>query len=1063
MNPELVGSITAEAASPWLAGRGPSLLVGTAGAVALVTILLVLGGSGRRVKHRMRRAVRALLAGSDRRLSTSKTVAAAWTVVVTWMLLTGAIAHLAAGVAVGDMAISADYLLLLGGPFASAVIAKGIVTTRLANGTLQKSPAPEDAPLHATDLVNDDAGRTDLVDSQYTLFNLLALGITVATFVIHPELGLPAIPSGLLAVTSAAAAAYVGNKAIAGSTPQIGRVDPGTARAGQTVTLLGSYLVPTGADAPSAPTVTVDGEPAPLVGSATASAVTVRVPVSALASPAGRPATVELVSGASGSARAQTTLVVQTDALVLNLVTPSTPAPGDVVALSGRGFLDPRALDPADDGPTDPPMVVLGTDAAGATPNQEIARVSPTKASDTTLEFAMPALTVGPATRLTATVLRGGLRGGPLPLRLGASPGTTEDPGTLRPRTIDATQGLDIGMGVATVNSTARTGPAPVTFTRPPAAQAWWQDTRISLCETSEEIYSALDVSVDAAVSYGAANASDKFTLAQSCDRLGYSLYLVVRATMQSALAVATDVQLSDPARRTLEDGDFANFVRRWGDTFVSGRIVGGEFAAVLAINCSSEDARQQIRNSLSVGVEVGELSASVQNDVTRTLNQYSSQIRMTILTSRQGGVDPSPPATSDGTNAAPPAADRTDPGRTITGQEATDLLTAVRVFPSKVNSANAWPLIAQLSSYLELDLPNAPAFADYLHGSHGLDGPRTTLEAVAARRKELVGDLARVRAVLANPFGYTERADELASRLEPLRQELTTTIDELESAAQRYATAVAEAGDAARVTAPTIPARDTIKWPSRPPVASYLIRPRVGGGTLAMSVPANLKGGLVLAQTNPDDPRQVWLVPDLGPGRFSMRNAATGRYATNTGGQIAQADDGNADAAQWTLGTGWPFDGGSGFTAVFNAGAVLNAYGNQYGPGTQVGMWGFTLTDNALWTFEHIENPPTTPVVPPPVAPATPSVQEPRRSAIDSSERPFPTWSHTPGRDQCQRRGWPRRVEMTRGRLGGREAPQGDVVRAAPHQHGTAGPSWAPTTRWARPTCAAAFPRLGA
>ena len=361
----------------------------------------------------------------------------------------------------------------------------------------------------------------------------------------------------------------------------------------------------------------------------------------------------------------------------------------------------------------------------------------------------------------------------------------------------------------------------------------------------------------------------------------------------------------------------------------------------------------------------------------------------MTILTSRQGGVDPSPPATTDATTTGPPT-DRADPGRTITGQEATDLLTAVRLFPGKVNSGNAWPLIAQLSSYLELDLPNAPGLADYLHGSHGVDEPTKALEAIAARRKELVADLARVRAVLANPFGYTERADELALRLEPIRTELMTNLDELEALAQRYAAAVVEAGDAARVTTPTLPDHDTITWPSRPPLASYMILPRVGNGTLAMSVPEDLKSGLVLAKANRDDPRQVWLVPDLGPGRFSMRSSATGLYATNPagGGQITQGSDGNGDAAQWTLGTGWPFDGGSGYTAVFNGGKVLNAYGDQYGPGTQVGSWGFSLTDNSLWTFQHIEDPPTTPVVPPPAKPATPSAQLPP-NLVDGTPRP--------------------------------------------------------------------------
>ena len=101
------------------------------------------------------------------------------------MLVTEALRDLAASVSLGDLPVSDDYLLLLGGPVAAAVLAKGIVVSQLNNGTLTKTPAPDDAPLRVGDLVSADDGSVDLVDFQYSRFNLIALGIVIFTFVLR--------------------------------------------------------------------------------------------------------------------------------------------------------------------------------------------------------------------------------------------------------------------------------------------------------------------------------------------------------------------------------------------------------------------------------------------------------------------------------------------------------------------------------------------------------------------------------------------------------------------------------------------------------------------------------------------------------------------------------------------------------------------------------------------------------------------------------------------------------------------------------------------------------------
>ncbi len=283
----IAGLITSAHPQPaWLTQDGNALWVGALIVLALIGILAALGMTGITQSHKLRRSLRALhvIVGQDNRVSTSKTMALTWTAVVAWMLVTEALRDLAANVSLGDLPVSSDYLLLLGGPFAAAVAAKGIVVSRLTNGTLVKTAAPDDAPLRLGDIVSADDGSVDLVDFQYSLFNLIALGIVIFTFVKHPGNGLPAVPSGLLAVTSAAALTYIGNKAVASSTPSITRFAPGVVRSGQAVTVSGTNLMSTASDA-GQPVVTIGGMPAPILGLPSPASVQVRVPFGLAATP----------------------------------------------------------------------------------------------------------------------------------------------------------------------------------------------------------------------------------------------------------------------------------------------------------------------------------------------------------------------------------------------------------------------------------------------------------------------------------------------------------------------------------------------------------------------------------------------------------------------------------------------------------------------------------------------------------------------------------------------------------------------------------------------------------
>ena len=264
--------------------------VAFASAIVWVAFLLLGAAASRQAKDHKLGWVSMLL-GADGRLSTSKTTMWLWTFGVGYALL------FAAGIAIfidpKALLFPAnweDYLVLLGGPFAAGVLSKYALVTKFNNGTISKTvvaglaqttalgspvkPAPAagagvaaggDAPAAPTltntaslsDIVNNDDGGLDLVDSQYFLFNLIAFAYAMGVFLSNnfnssitgDKYLLPAIPSQLLALTGAAAATYVANKSVQKDAPAISTVVPDADVVARTNVLLrGVNLVQEGLD-----------------------------------------------------------------------------------------------------------------------------------------------------------------------------------------------------------------------------------------------------------------------------------------------------------------------------------------------------------------------------------------------------------------------------------------------------------------------------------------------------------------------------------------------------------------------------------------------------------------------------------------------------------------------------------------------------------------------------------------------------------------------------------------------------------------------------------------------
>lgn len=170
--------------------------------------------------------------GRDGRLSTSTTLALAWTVILVWLLLATLGYGLAAGGGVdwfqgpeGPLSsLTTVYLPLLGGPYAALIAAKAVVGMRVERGSLAK-PAPKGTqrrPVH--DLIANDGGRTDLVDLQYVALSAVTMLYVVAFFLTDVGGGLPKLPAEMWALTGAPAGAYLLNKVAVRGNPVITRV-----------------------------------------------------------------------------------------------------------------------------------------------------------------------------------------------------------------------------------------------------------------------------------------------------------------------------------------------------------------------------------------------------------------------------------------------------------------------------------------------------------------------------------------------------------------------------------------------------------------------------------------------------------------------------------------------------------------------------------------------------------------------------------------------------------------------------------------------------------------------
>lgn len=189
-------------------------------AIGVVGIAMVLVGLAGRAARRHGSRFGGLVNGMDNRWSTSKVAVLLWTAAILWAFVTLLIRYCGSAV---PNSVPAAYVALLGIPSAGALGAKAITGSQALTGGKTSLESGTLNPLKGIgQIFSDDTGATDLLDSQYFLFNLVLLGYFVASFwhIGSPngsDIPLPALPGSLLALAGVSTATYLGKKGLSGS------------------------------------------------------------------------------------------------------------------------------------------------------------------------------------------------------------------------------------------------------------------------------------------------------------------------------------------------------------------------------------------------------------------------------------------------------------------------------------------------------------------------------------------------------------------------------------------------------------------------------------------------------------------------------------------------------------------------------------------------------------------------------------------------------------------------------------------------------------------------------
>jgi hypothetical protein len=199
---------------------------------------------------------------------------------------------------------------------------------------------------------------------------------------------------------------------------------------------------------------------------------------------------------------------------------------------------------------------------------------------------------------------------------------------------------MNFGMGINLLNGAiAGKGVNPGEPTAPTGAPGQNVTYNITQIRALEDLYESVGVSARVSGQYNLFSASGKFKYVNESRFTSQSIFLLARCVVENAFKMCEDVNLLPEAAGLIGSGKQDIFQQRYGDGFVRGMQMGGEFFAIISISSSTEDAQQKIAASLKARYGGALASASADFNLDNITKQMISQSQVNISTYQRAGT----------------------------------------------------------------------------------------------------------------------------------------------------------------------------------------------------------------------------------------------------------------------------------------------------------------------------------------------------------------------------------------------------------------------------------------
>lgn len=153
---------------------------------------------------------------------------------------------------------------------------------------------------------------------------------------------------------------------------------------------------------------------------------------------------------------------------------------------------------------------------------------------------------------------------------------------------------------------------------------------KYEVCEDTESLYKALEISQSASVSFGPfGSVSEKAEFVQKLNLTSHSLSIVVHARHVKSTKTVTDYKLKSGIEPPVGDDQLRKFFRSYGDSFISSITLGAEYYAVYTYYAQSTEEQLSVSAELKANgiFEFGTVQADLQAKLDNVTKKTQTRI----------------------------------------------------------------------------------------------------------------------------------------------------------------------------------------------------------------------------------------------------------------------------------------------------------------------------------------------------------------------------------------------------------------------------------------------------